>query len=437
MLMLATTADRYLRDGGRLGMVFTQTAFQSKGAGDGFRRFRLGSDGPPLQILRVDDLSSFQPFADASNWTATLVLRKGEPTRYPVPYVKWSLAGTLPDQDAPAAAGTFCQEICRAEPIDPGQPSSPWLILPQASTISAERLIGPSDYQARLGANSGGANGVYWVEVLEATAGGVRIRNLVGRGKRDLPLVEQEIEPDLLYPLLRWGDVERYTALPRVHLLLTQDVDARRGLDAAFFAERYPKTFAYLARFESLLRSRSAYRRYQQQAPYWSMYNVGPYTLAPHKVVWRRMDRRIRAAVVELADDPLLGRRAVIPQETCVLIAAESSDEAHYLCSLLNSAVVDFLVHSHSVVGGKGFGTPSMLEFLRLRRFDSCDHRHVELTSLARQAQSLAWRGGCCATVQAKIDCLAASLWGLSPQELPLLPGSVRRLAPRQSELAD
>ena len=42
MLMLYAAADRYLKPGGRLGMVITQTLFQTKGAGDGFRRWRLG-----------------------------------------------------------------------------------------------------------------------------------------------------------------------------------------------------------------------------------------------------------------------------------------------------------------------------------------------------------------------------------------------------------
>ncbi len=36
MLMLYAAADRYLKTGGRLGMVVTQTFFQTKGAGDGF-----------------------------------------------------------------------------------------------------------------------------------------------------------------------------------------------------------------------------------------------------------------------------------------------------------------------------------------------------------------------------------------------------------------
>ena len=94
MLVLYAAADRCLRDGGRLGMVITQTLFQSKGAGDGFRRFRIGDDGPPLGVLRVDDLVDVRPFGDAANWTSVLVLQKGIPTSYPVPYVKW--ARTIP-----------------------------------------------------------------------------------------------------------------------------------------------------------------------------------------------------------------------------------------------------------------------------------------------------------------------------------------------------
>ncbi len=135
--------------------------------------------------------------------------------------------------------------------------------------------------------------------------------------------------------------------------------------------QRYPRTWAYLERFRGLLASRAAYRRYQQRGPFYSMYNVGPYTMAPVKVVWRRMDRRINAAVVEEHDDPLLGRRPMIPQETCVLVACDSADEAHYVCAVLNSAVVNELVRACSVRGGKGFGTPGMLEFIPLGRFQA------------------------------------------------------------------
>jgi hypothetical protein len=157
MLMTYVAADRYLKDSGRLAMVITQTLFQTKGAGDGFRRFRLGAEGPWLRVLRVNDLVAVRPFPGAANWTATILLEKGSPTQYPVPYVRW-----LPDSR---------REQYEASPIDPDRPTSPWFLQPQGRKDPKVPLVGPSDYQAHLGANSGGANGVYWVALVDRPMG--------------------------------------------------------------------------------------------------------------------------------------------------------------------------------------------------------------------------------------------------------------------------
>jgi hypothetical protein len=278
----------------------------------------------------------------------------------------------------------------------------------QSSAITS----GVADYVAHLGANSGGANGVYWVEILEAAEDGVRIRNSPARGKQAIDAAEHLVEPDLLYPLLRWSDVGRCRAVPRGHILLAQDPATRTGIHEDVMHERYPRTWEYLERFRGLLASRAAYRRYQQRGPFYSMYNIGPYTMAPVKVVWRRMDRRINAAVIEAYHDPLLGRRPVIPQETCVIVACDSADEAHYLCAVLNSAVVNELVRASSVRGGKGFGTPGMLDFLPLRRFRADDPRHLELAALGRTAHAAAEdiQGDIPVNIQRQIDRLADAL---------------------------
>lgn len=411
MLMMYSTADRYLKLRGRLGMVVTQTLFQTKGAGDGFRRFRLGPDGDWLNVLRVDDMVAIRPFPDAANWTSTIVLEKGNRTQYPVPYVKWS-AGDH---------GNFTQRTYRAEPIEPARPGSPWFLRPEGLEAELERLVGPSDYQARLGANTGGANGVYWVEVLARTDGGVLVRNLAGRGARGIDVIEQVIEPGLLYPLVRWSDVARFHAAPSAHILLAQDVRTRTGIDESVMRRDYPKTYDYLKQFDRVLKARAAYKRYQESKAFYSMYNVGPYTVAPIKVVWRRMDRRINAAMIGQFDDPVLGTRPVIPQETCVLIAAGSTAEAHYVCAVLNSSIVNFLVTSHSVCGGKGFGTPGMLDFVKLRRFDPDDPRHEELAACSRQAHRAVAAGAPFQRIQHHIDQLAAELWGLEETELAVI----------------
>lgn len=415
MLMVYRAADHYLADHGRLAMVITQTLFQTKGAGDGFRRFRLGREGSPLGVLRVDDLVALKPFAGAANWTSTLVLEKGTPTTYPVPYVRWNAK--------PRADGGQSQTVYDAQPVDPQKPTSPWFLRPAGLRVKIERMIGPSDYAAHLGANTGGANGVFWCELVGPADGGVRIRNLAATGRRSVQQKEVEavVEPDFLYPLLRWGDVTRYCARPAAHVLLVQDPKTRRGFEEETLRQRCPRTYDYLKQFEPQLLARAAYRRYQQQGSFYSMYDIDHYTLAPVKVVWRRMDRRINAAVVEPWNTPLLGTRPMVPQETCVLVACDTPDEAHYLCALLNSAVIGFLVRSHSVQGGKGFGTPGMLDVLRLRRFVPTDARHQQLAALSRKAHAAVQAGQAVEQFQEQIDELAGQLWELDRSDLTLI----------------
>ncbi|MBI4873124.1 MAG: hypothetical protein HY822_00680, partial [Acidobacteria bacterium] len=350
-LMLYAAADRYLRPGGRLGFVITQTLFQSQGAGDGFRRFRIGPGGAGLRVWRVDDMVRLKPFGEASNWTSVVFLEKGAPTIYPVRYVRWKP-----------------REECEARPIDPARPASPWVVTPKGTPALT---TGQAAYKAHAGAYSGGANGVYWLRIVGRDGANLVVENLAGRGKRAVESVRQTIEPDLVYPLLCWGDVERYRAQPSAHILLAQDPVTRRGIDEDLMRERYPLTYAYLKRFEPVLRQRrsSALRALMERGPFYSMFAVGPYTMAPIKVVWRRMDRRMNAAVVESA-------RPVIPQETCVFIAAASSDEAHYLCARLNSDEIDTLVRALSVAGGKGFGTPVLLEYLPIEKYDPNNPAH-------------------------------------------------------------
>jgi len=238
------------------------------------------------------------------------------------------------------------------------------------------------------------------------------VRNIPQKGKARVDMVEAVIEPDLLYPLLRWRDITRYSTRPNFYLLLAQDCVTRTGIEEKLMRERYPRTLEYLKHFNRCLNARAAYRRYQQRRPFYSMYNVGPYTIAPIKVVWRRMDRRMNAAVTTTIDDPFLGRRSVIPQETCVLIACESLAEAHYLCAVLNSSFVNYLVQSHSVQGGKGFGTPNMLEYLNLRCFDPGNEIHKELALCSEAAHQ-----EITPEIECRVDHLVAELYGLGGDE--------------------
>lgn len=462
MLMVYVAADRCLTFGGRLAMVLPQIALQSAGSGDGFRRFVL-PDGTPLGVFRVDDYSRVRVFA-ASNWTCTLCLEKGRPTQFPLEYIRWfpstaSRSGGVQSSswaecgeiamghsgaaanvlEACPAAGatdadlrpadparvgdatarirqpdqpTLVAQRCQATPIRTDSPGAPWIVQSAESAFSLAALVGRSEYQAHLGANSGGANAIYWLRVVGKALEGVLVEPVAasnrGRAKKGgLPDVTEAgasreamvIEPDLLYPLVRWGDVDRFTlrtgaAGPsesgtsggRLAILLVQDPNTRTGIAASQLSATCPRCHQYLERHKSTLLKRAAYQRYQARAPFWSMYNVGPYTISRYKVIWRRMDKIIRAVALGLCRDEYLGDKPFVPQETCVFVACGAMDEAHYLAAMLNSEIVGQLASAQSVVGGKGFGTPGMFAQLNIRQFCRDNARHRRLALLGAEA---------------------------------------------------
>jgi methylase of polypeptide subunit release factors len=440
-LMTYAVVDRFLNDGGKLAFVITQSVFKTAGAGQGFRRFRIGKQGPHLRVLHVDDLSELQPFEGASNRTAVVVLQKGQPTRYPVPYTYWKKAarGRL---DYESTLEEVFEKTKRLEfhavPVNADDPTSAWLTARRKALNAIRKILGPSDYKAHEGVNTGGANGVYWLEIVaERPDGLLVVRNLTEGAKRKVEQITTEIEPDLIYPLLRGRDVHRWHASPSAHILMVQDPEKRRGIAEAELQHRWPKTWVYLKRFEKVLRQRAALKRYftrkdksgrvVETGPFYSMFDVGDYTFAAWKVVWARVGNKIEASVTQ---------REVLPQETITLLPADVEEEALYICSVVNSIPFQFAAFAYSQAGGKSFGSPHLLENIRIPKFDAAHVTHSRLCRFSKRAHELApaaYAGDEGAQqelqrVEAEIDEAAAELWGLTAEELAEIRKSLEEL---------
>ena len=55
-------------------------------------------------------------------------------------------------------------------------------------------------------------------------------------------------------------------------------------------------------------------------APFFAIYNVGPYTFAPYKVMWAEQSQQFKAAVVASGDVPLIGSRPYVPDHKVFLL---------------------------------------------------------------------------------------------------------------------
>jgi len=464
MLFTYIAAHRYLKNGEKLAFLITQEVFKAKGAGEGFRAFKV--KGTPVKVLKAHDLVSLKPFENAANKTALILLKKGEKTEYPVPYVLWrKKKGARIDTSTPYEEVLDRTERTEMQAKPIGKPVSSWQTFEAKSEKLLDVFRGKSMYKARVGSRID-PYGVFYMKIKQVFADGtILIGNLPELGKTDISNVEERIEGDLVYPAVRGRDIKRWNATPEIYSLIVQDPKKRVGYEEAWMKVNLPKTYTdYLSRFKDRLLSRENYWKYYSKemldskdlteklkerykyvrssgkrevngkelyvfqvsdAPFYTMFNIGEPTFAPYKVVWKRMANDLEAVVLSKINTPI-GEKAVIPTDTTSLIPFKTDDEAHYVCAILNSAAIRFLVRSYSSAG-RGFGAPSIIKYLRVPKYAKSDQQHRKLSSLSKQAHDLAKRYYEQNDVEAheelkdveeEIDRIVADVYGITDDEL-------------------
>jgi methylase of polypeptide subunit release factors len=403
MLMTYVALDRYLASRGRLGFVLTQSAFKT-GAGRGFRRFVL-PDGTPFAPLVVEDLVELDLFSGAAARAAVAVFEKGQRVEYPVLYRVWK-------KHSPAVVTRAL-----AQPVNERDITSSWISASETVLDVLRLMAGPSAYVGRKGVTAS-AQGVFWFEVLETqTENTVRVTNVTGTGKISVAPVRTVIEDALLYPLLRGRDVSRWRAEPRLHILLTHEPGHRlRAIPENEMSARFPQAWRHLEAHRDLLRKTGIVRRFFKSTdPFYSMFNIGDYTFRPNKVLIREIAGELTAAVV----GPTRGR-PIIPDHKLLLVDTGTSEEAHYLCALLNSMPARCFAASYSI--STQFSA-HLFGHLRMGRFDPHDPVHRKLADASQAAHKAAAAGDAAglARIESEIDSLAGAHWNLTPVQLAAL----------------
>ena len=174
-------------------------------------------------------------------------------------------------------------------------------------------------------------------------------------GKRNIEKVQTRLETDLLYPVARGKDIERWFHHCDVVVLIVQDPRTRRGYEEPWLRKKYPRTYSYLLEFKPILESRAAYKKYHAEGghAFYSMFNIRPDTFAPFKVAWRRMGTDLRATVLSEESDRHLGTRTIIASDTVTIVPFQNEEEAYYLVGLMNSTPCRAAVYTYSPPGAR------------------------------------------------------------------------------------
>lgn len=419
-LITYAAMDRLLKEGGVLGFVLRQGLFKSAQNGAGFRRFRVGEDGVPVQVLRVDDLSGVRVFEDAAAGAALFFARKGQKTVYPVPYFRWKRRDgrkTLPfDPYAPLpeVLSRLSREEQRAQPASEDDPAAPWITAPGEELAVIRRALGTNPYRARTGVFTGGANAVYWLKPAGGEGALVTVTNIVDRAKRKSEQVTVQLEKTFIFPMLKGGGIRQWSTSYNACILCPHTAETKiRPVPQEELARTAPRTWAYLNHFRELLDSRrgfAGWERALQQQAFHTVLRVGAYTFAPYKVVWKYIASRFICAVIGTVNDPILGEKLLLPNEKVMYVAAGCEEEAYYLCGMLSSTPAARCVESYM--------NPTSISAHVLRRlyippYDAGHRLHREIAALCREGHGKAD----IAPYLREIDRRAAALYAARPPE--------------------
>jgi hypothetical protein len=430
MIFAYRCLDEYLRVGGVFGFLINDAAFKAM-AGNGFRKFRFPIRGEeskimPFNVKIIHDLVTIKPFEGASNRTSMFVAIKGESATFPIPYKKWfkRVREEIPQNIALNEVMKMVKIIdLYAEPLGGYKPYDE--VLPLVTLYRKDlftklsKVVGRSAYEAHGGADLYPA-GIYRVKIInEVGSKLVLVENLTERGRREkVDLVQMIIEKDFLYPILESGSISRWKVI-NYAIGVIPHYKSGRVISESELKVKWPKTYEYFLNFKGILEKRSDYKSYGKGLPYYFIYKLANHTVAPIKVVWNTMGSRLDATVVTSIKHQILGERTVIPEHVLAYISADSEDEAHYICSILNSSLVNLILQSIAK-GGKNFATPEFINMINIKAFNPSNLFHKKLAELSKKAHQLAKQNlkDDLKKIEEEIDMIVAQLYGISEDEL-------------------
>ncbi|MBU7045865.1 MAG: N-6 DNA methylase [Theionarchaea archaeon] len=393
MMFTARCLDRYVKDDGRYAFLVPFTVFKTQ-AGGGFRGFL--AEGKvithdhkiPCKLVRVHDLVELYPFEGAVNRTAMFVIEKTGKTEFPIPCTMWHNPAT---KSMPMNAGLLeVEKITRQfemilAPVEKGKPRTPWMIVPRKTYDILQGLMKPSLYEAHAGVCTW-ADGIYWIDIISKEPSGVLVSNVGKTAKTKTRRITKVVDEKFVYPVIRGKDIKKWYAKDRGSILLPISSEGKILSEEKLKTE-FANTYSYFQDFSDELRKRSGYKLFYERSnkPFYSVLRA-EYGCKPYKVVWKHISGKIsgkallECAVISIRETP------VIPTHGVIMIACQSNDEAHYVCSILNSSVALLTVMAYSL---EVHLTTDIPQKVNIPLYNPQNKAHHSLSELSKKAHEM------------------------------------------------
>lgn len=402
MAVTYVAVDKYLKENGNMVFLLPASFLKSTKGGEGFRKFSITRFGQniPFKVDSVDDFSNVKLFTIP---TIALKVTKGVEMEYPInTYKIWKQMGKKATIDSHAkwkeVEKKLCFDILSAQPVDGNDKQSSWLTLPDMEF--ANKVLDPSKlryYSGRKGIEPAGAKGVYILKKpVKSRDGLMLIENCIERQRRkdflEKGVHKGKVEETYIFPMLGGRNIAKWQVKSNEYILVPHTAKYKYGIPVKELVKTAPKTNEWLNYYhDELLASRIQNGKFfnAKTQPYYRLDNIGEYTYAPYKVLWKEQTGSMSAVVVGSyletipdVDKNLFSEdKTIVVDSKVLMLGLDNIDEAHYVCGIINAADIVKIIDGYAISTNRGV---DVLKYLAIPKFDSNNQLHNKIAEYSK-----------------------------------------------------
>lgn len=408
MAVTYVSIDQYLKNNGSMVFLLPASFLKSTKGGEGFRKLEIIRNGQniPFAIQSVHDFSDVSLFTIP---TIAIKFVKGIKMTYPLSdYCVFKQIGRKIQIDSHRnwafVKDLVTSETLFAQPVDKNDVQSAWLTLNDMSF--ADKVLDrtkPRFYRGRKGIEPAGAKGVYILKTPKKVRDGfIKVENDINRQRRrdikEKGAHKGTIEDKYVFPMLGGRNIAKWKVKSNEFMIVPHSTLYKYGIPEKELAQDAPDTFLWLSFYhDELLETRKQNGKFFNPNinPFYRLDNVGEYTYAPYKVLWKEQTGSMSAVVVSSylnsipnADKSLFTKDKVIVVDSKVLMLAVYNEmEAYYVCGIINAPNVIEVVDGYAVSTNRGV---DVLKYIAIPKYETENSLHTNIAMLSKEIHLLA-----------------------------------------------
>ena len=324
--------------------------------------------------------------------------------KYPMhTYRVWKQVGRKSSLDSHAkwadVEKKLTSHVLSAQPVDGNDKQSSWLTLEDMDF--ANKVLDSSKkrfYSGRKGIEPAGAKGVYLLKKpIKSRDGLLLIENCIERQRRKdfikKGIHKEKVEETYVYPMLGGRNIAKWQVKSNEYMLVPHTAAYKYGVPVKELEKNAPKTSEWLFYYhDELLASRKQNGKFfnANTQPYYRLDNVGEYTYAPYKVLWKEQTGSMSAVVVGSylesvpdADENLFSEdKTIVVDSKVLMLGLENAEEAYYVCGIINAEDIVKVIDGYAISTNRGV---DVLKYLAIPEFDSHNQIHMEIVKYSKK----------------------------------------------------